>query len=160
RSAPPRHGPPALRRRLLRARGRIRARRRAPRARGRGDPGDERRGAAGALLAADAGRAGFRGDPIFGKRGARMAAGPGKGFVNTSLDELRWTENPKGRHCTWHMTWDEGDGLDHPVVSVLEYAPGAVVPPHYHESDYVSVVLAGDLSVDGRPHKVGDIRFV
>jgi hypothetical protein len=89
-----------------------------------------------------------------------MAAGPGKGFVNTSLDELRWTENPKGRHCTWHMKWDEGDGLDHPVVSVLEYAPGAVVPPHYHESDYVSVVLAGDLSVDGRPHKVGDIRFV
>jgi len=90
-----------------------------------------------------------------------MTTGRGKGFVNTSLAELQWAENPKGRHCTWHMKWDdEPDGFAYPVVSVLEYAPGAVVPPHYHDCDYVSLVLEGDFTVDGRHHVAGDIRFV
>lgn len=43
---------------------------------------------------------------------------------------------------------------------MVEYAPGAVVPVHYHPSDYLSVVVDGSVEVTRKLHEVGSVRIV
>src|SRR5262245_40512159 len=46
------------------------------------------------------------------------------------------------------------------TILVVKYAPGARVEPHYHGSDYCSIVVEGSIEVTRRNHEVGSMRFV
>ena len=43
---------------------------------------------------------------------------------------------------------------------VLKYEPGSEVAPHYHETDYFSIVVKGSMEITRRHHGVGSVRFV
>ncbi len=84
----------------------------------------------------------------------------------------------KGQHM---VSWDEpGDWIEDPektlkfarfalgvdergaatTILVVKYAPGTRVEPHYHGSDYCSIVVDGSIEVTRRNHEVGSMRFV
>jgi mannose-6-phosphate isomerase-like protein (cupin superfamily) len=82
-----------------------------------------------------------------------------KAFLELSPDMFDWQETPIGRYAVWYLSWDD-DESDVPIFAISEFNPGAVVQPHHHESDYVSYVVEGSLSVTRRQHVAGEVRFV
>jgi hypothetical protein len=81
-----------------------------------------------------------------------------KGFIDTSVETAEFHDTILGRS----MLMDIGDPGDstRPLVSVVKYAPHAEVPVHYHDTDYVSIVLDGEIEVTRKLHRIGDIRMV
>jgi hypothetical protein len=79
-----------------------------------------------------------------------------KGQHRTRLETLDWIGGDRGRFAAFPL----GDGVHDPVVVIVEYAPGVVIGPHAHGSDYFSMVLKGDLEVTRRNEDVGSMRHV
>lgn len=52
------------------------------------------------------------------------------------------------------------DAEARPIVAAVEYDPNAFVPVHHHDSDYVSVLIDGELTVGRTRHLPGSIRVV
>lgn len=46
------------------------------------------------------------------------------------------------------------------MMTIVEYAPNAVVEPHYHLVDYASVVVRGSIEITKKQEHVGAIRLV
>jgi hypothetical protein len=47
-----------------------------------------------------------------------------------------------------------------PLIALIDYAPGTVIPPHFHGTDYTSMVVSGQIEVTRRTHGPGDLRVV
>jgi quercetin dioxygenase-like cupin family protein len=54
---------------------------------------------------------------------------------------------------------DDGEGSAMQVV-VIRYDPDSEVPVHYHETDYCSIVVKGEIEITRRHHGVGSVRLV
>ena len=76
-------------------------------------------------------------------------------------DPGEWHENPEQtlKYARFALGVDE-DGGAATTILVVKYAPGARIEPHYHGSDYCSVVVEGSMEVTRRTHEVGSMRFV
>lgn len=79
-----------------------------------------------------------------------------KGQKRTDLEHLDWIGGASGRFAAFPL----GDGEGDPVIVVVEYAPGTVIPSHHHESDYFSMVLRGDIEITRRRESPGSMRYV
>lgn len=53
-----------------------------------------------------------------------------------------------------------GQGPSAPVVTVVRYAPEAKIPVHFHDADYCTIVVEGDLQVGRHWEHVGSMRLV
>lgn len=73
--------------------------------------------------------------------------------------DLDWTISARGIRSVMLDIGDEADD-DRPMVVIVDYPPGQHVAPHHHETDYLSIMVRGDMTVTGRPHRVGSMRFV
>src|SRR5580704_5325112 len=80
------------------------------------------------------------------------------GFVDSSWDEAEFVDTPIGKACFI----DIGDPADptRPLVALIDYAAGTVIPPHSHGTDYTSMVVSGTIEVTRRWHRAGDLRVV
>jgi hypothetical protein len=88
------------------------------------------------------------------------------------IDPMHWSSEAQWNDDTleWgglddrvRSAWlDLGDPVDpnRPLLMFVRYAPGIVVKPHSHGSDYSSMVLQGEVKITGRSHAVGSIRLV
>lgn len=81
-----------------------------------------------------------------------------KGFVDTSIEEADYFETLLGD--AFLVDIGDADNPRRPVVGVIKYAPGAEVPVHYHNTDYVSIVIEGEIEVTRKRHGVGAVRVV
>lgn len=81
-----------------------------------------------------------------------------KGFIDTSIDEAEYLDTLLGQ--AFLMDIGDADNARRPVVAVVRYAPGAEVPVHYHDTDYLSIVLEGEIEVTRKLHSVGAVRMV
>lgn len=81
-----------------------------------------------------------------------------KGFLDTSWDELAFIDSPLGRAALIDIGDD--DGRTRPLVAAVHYPPDAEVPPHYHDTDYCSFIIEGEIEVTRRVHRAGDVRVV
>lgn len=73
--------------------------------------------------------------------------------------DLEWTTSAAGTRSAMLDIGDETDA-DRPMVVVVCYPPGCLVPPHHHETDSLSIMVQGDMLVSGRQHTVGSMRFI
>ena len=84
-------------------------------------------------------------------------------FWQTDLDwddpSLSWHGDESRVLYSLHDIGDPNDS-ERPVVMLLKYAPGHHVTAHWHDSDYCSIVAAGELTVTGRLHGAGAVRLV
>lgn len=80
------------------------------------------------------------------------------GFLDSSWDEAEFVDTPIGRACFV----DIGDPSDttRPLVALIDYAPGTVIPPHSHGTDYTSIVVSGEIEITRRLHRAGAVRVV
>lgn len=78
---------------------------------------------------------------------------------NTRWDDpsLDWETKSTSRSAMLDI--GDEDDPDRPIVIVVEYPANRVVPPHHHETDYLSVIVQGEMKVTGRAHDVGSMRF-
>jgi hypothetical protein len=84
-----------------------------------------------------------------------------KGQHMASWDEPgEWNENPEQalKYARFALGVDERGAAT--TILVVKYAPGARIEPHYHGSDYCSIVVEGSMEVTRRTHEVGSMRFV
>lgn len=81
-----------------------------------------------------------------------------KGQLHASLDDPGWLDGVggQGRFTAYPL----GDGEHDPVVSLVEYAPNVRIGVHYHDSDYFSMVLTGEIEITRRLEQPGSIRLV
>ena len=56
-------------------------------------------------------------------------------------------------------TFEFGDQSDGPVAVAQVVPPNTRFAPHFHETDYCTIVLRGALKVGGRWYREGDCRF-
>jgi quercetin dioxygenase-like cupin family protein len=90
-------------------------------------------------------------------------AGPSKpkGQRMLTWDEPgEWIVDPVKRlkHCAVPMGVDERGAAT--LMLIVKYEPGSEVGPHFHHSDYASIVVQGSIEVTRRNHEVGSIRVV
>ncbi len=83
---------------------------------------------------------------------------PPKSQVNTTWEELDFLDTMLGNAALFDI--GDPDNEHRPAVVMVEYAPGAQVPPHHHGCDYLSYVIAGELDVTRVTHGPGSIRVV
>ena len=83
---------------------------------------------------------------------------PPKSQVNTTWEELDFLDTMLGNAALFDI--GDPDNEHRPAVVMVEYAPGAQVPPHHHGCDYLSYVIAGELEVTRVTHGAGSIRVV
>jgi mannose-6-phosphate isomerase-like protein (cupin superfamily) len=83
---------------------------------------------------------------------------PLKSQVNTTWEELDFLDTMLGNAALFDI--GDPDNEHRPAVVMVEYAPGAQVPPHHHGCDYLSYVIAGELEVTRVTHGPGSIRVV
>jgi mannose-6-phosphate isomerase-like protein (cupin superfamily) len=85
-------------------------------------------------------------------------AAPARGQRHLSLQEPGWTAGPggQGRFTVLPL----GDDEHGPLVAIVEYAPGVRLGVHHHDSDYCSIVVAGEVEITRRMEQVGSIRLV
>ena len=81
-----------------------------------------------------------------------------KGFIDTSWDDAEFIDTPIGRAC--FIDVGDPENAHRALVALVDYAPGTIIPPHSHATDYTSVVVEGTIEVTRRKHGVGDIRVV
>lgn len=80
--------------------------------------------------------------------------------------DLRWDDPSldwqRGDNGVSVLMLDMGDPADEsrPLIVLIEYAPGIVVRAHHHRTDYLSMVVRGEVTVSGRVHRSGSIRRV
>jgi quercetin dioxygenase-like cupin family protein len=84
-----------------------------------------------------------------------------KGQRVLSWDEPgEWIVDPDKRlkHCAIRLGVDERGAAT--MMLIVKYEPGSRVEPHYHHSDYASIVVEGSIEVTRRNETVGSIRVV
>ena len=81
-----------------------------------------------------------------------------KGFIDTSIDEANYLDTLLGE--AFLIDIGDADNPRRPVVGIIRYAPGAEVPVHRHDTDYVSIVIDGEIEVTRKRHDVGAVRVV
>jgi quercetin dioxygenase-like cupin family protein len=71
-----------------------------------------------------------------------------------------WKHDPRLKlsYASVPMAEDETGAAG--MVLIVKYEPGSRVEPHFHHSDYCSVVVQGSIEVTRRNHEVGSIRIV
>ena len=71
-----------------------------------------------------------------------------------------WIADPEQqlKYCAVPMGVDDRGAAT--LMLVVKYEPGAHIGPHFHHSDYASIVVAGSIEVTRRNHEVGSIRVV
>jgi len=74
-------------------------------------------------------------------------------------DSLEWDGFDERVRTAW-VDVGAPDDPHRPLVMFVRYSPGITVRPHAHASDYVSMVLEGEVTVTGRRHGVGSVRTV
>ena len=84
-------------------------------------------------------------------------SGP-KGFLDIDWGGPEFFEGVGGRVALFEIGPNDAD--TRPIVAAVEYDPGAFVPVHSHASDYVSVLIEGELTVGRTHHSPGSIRVV
>jgi len=90
-------------------------------------------------------------------------AGPSKpkGQRMVTWDEPgEWIVDPVKRlkHCAIPLGVDERGAAT--LMLIVKYEAGSHVDPHFHHSDYASIVVDGSIEVTRRNHEVGSIRVV
>jgi quercetin dioxygenase-like cupin family protein len=83
---------------------------------------------------------------------------PPKSQVNTTWEELEFLDTMLGNAALFDIGDPENERR--PAVVMVDYAPGAQVPPHHHGCDYLSYVIAGSIEVTRVTHGPGSIRVV
>lgn len=73
--------------------------------------------------------------------------------------DLEWSTSASGTRSAM-LDFGDVDDEDRPMVVVVAYPPNCRVAPHHHETDYLSLMVQGDMFVTGRRHEVGSMRFV
>lgn len=81
-----------------------------------------------------------------------------KGFLDVEWGGPQFFEGVGGRVALFDI--GPNDAENRPIVAAVEYDPGAFVPVHSHASDYVSVLIEGELTVGRTSHLPGSIRVV
>ncbi len=81
-----------------------------------------------------------------------------KGFLDTSWDGLTFTETPALSVALVEI--GATDQAQRPILAFVRYTPGARIPPHWHASDYCSIVVDGEIEITRRRHGPGSIRLV
>jgi hypothetical protein len=81
-----------------------------------------------------------------------------KGFIDTSWEDAQYADTLLGQ--AFLMDVGDGDNPRRPLVGMVRYAPGAEVPVHHHDTDYVSIVVEGEIEVTRKVHRRGSIRVV
>jgi quercetin dioxygenase-like cupin family protein len=89
---------------------------------------------------------------------AKAEQRPAKSQVSTTWDELEFLDTMLGNAALFDI--GDVDNEHRPAVVMVDYAPGAEVPPHHHDCDYLSYVIAGELVVTRATHGPGSIRVV
>ena len=71
-----------------------------------------------------------------------------------------WIVDPEQqlRYCAVPMGVDERGAAT--LMLIVKYDAGARIGPHFHHSDYASIVVEGSIEVTRRNHDVGSIRVV
>jgi quercetin dioxygenase-like cupin family protein len=84
-----------------------------------------------------------------------------KGQRLASWDEPgEWTCGPSNNLRFFGQPMGLDDKGAATLVLVVKYEPGCEVAPHYHDSDYCSIVVDGSIEITRRHHGVGSVRFV
>jgi hypothetical protein len=84
-----------------------------------------------------------------------------KGQRTFTWDEPgEWKHDPvkKLSYCSVPLSADERGTPA--TLLVVKYEPGSQVGPHYHHSDYCSIVVEGSIGVTRKNHEVGSMRIV
>jgi hypothetical protein len=81
-----------------------------------------------------------------------------KGFIDASLDDMAFAETLIGDAALVDIG-DEAN-TERPLIALVRFAPGTEIPPHYHDSDYCSIVVDGQVEVTRKVHGPGSIRIV
>jgi hypothetical protein len=91
---------------------------------------------------------------------AWLATAPKGQRMVTWAEPGAWNESPDEslRYARFALGVDENGAAT--TILVVKYAPGARIEPHYHGSDYCSIVVEGSIEVTRRNHEVGSMRFV
>lgn len=81
-----------------------------------------------------------------------------KGFIDTTWMEAEYADTLLGK--AFLIDVGDEDNVHRPLVGMVHYAPGAEVPVHYHDTDYVSIVVEGEIEVTRKVHGPGSVRIV
>jgi quercetin dioxygenase-like cupin family protein len=71
-----------------------------------------------------------------------------------------WKHDPVQKLSYVSLPMGEDESGAAGTVLIVKYEPGSIVAPHYHHSDYCSVVVEGSIEVTRRNHETGSIRIV
>jgi len=81
-----------------------------------------------------------------------------KGFIDTSFDDLAYTDTIVGAAA--FVDIGDDDNTRRPLIALVRFAPGTEIPPHYHSTDYCSVIVAGEMEITRKRHGPGSLRIV
>lgn len=81
-----------------------------------------------------------------------------KGFLDRSWDELTYTDTPSLSVALVEI--GSPDQERRPLLAFVRYPPGARVPAHWHDTDYCSIVIDGEIEITRQRHGPGSIRIV
>lgn len=81
-----------------------------------------------------------------------------KGFIDTSFADLSFAATIIGDAALVDIGDD--DNARRPLIALVKFSPGTEIPPHYHDSDYCSIVVEGQLEVTRKVHGPGSVRIV
>jgi hypothetical protein len=79
--------------------------------------------------------------------------------ISTSWEEIGFTDYGIGIRAAQFSLGTEGDESN-PIIMRGSWAPGVVVPPHTHNTDYTEIILSGSQQVTREWHYPGDVRIV
>jgi hypothetical protein len=79
-----------------------------------------------------------------------------RGRYETFIDDPRWQEHPDGSRTVSIFFGEEDDGL---AVFGYHVPSSYRFPPHFHQTHYMSVILAGSLRVGRKWYRNGDFRM-
>lgn len=82
----------------------------------------------------------------------------GRNHTYFFASDREWTHAPDGLRFALFSTSD-GDP-EQPLSVLSEYPPYHCVPPHTHASDYLEIVIAGELTVGKVQFSTGDVRVM
>lgn len=83
----------------------------------------------------------------------------GRGHRDIAAADIEWREGtePGIRYARFRM--DEEDAAS-PGIILSDFAPGAEVPAHTHDTNYFEYILSGEQSVGKALFRAGDVRLV
>jgi hypothetical protein len=74
-------------------------------------------------------------------------------------DSLFWDGMDERVSSAW-VDLGDPDDPHRPLLMFVRYAPGITVKAHYHDTDYSSIVLGGEVTITGKLHRPGSVRSV